>query len=951
MPRIRTGYSFRVAVGKIEDVIERLLVCNYSKAPITDRASTFGFVKWDKLCKKKNIEPVFGVEIGVTSSPNAKKISADYWTFIAIDSIIPVNKILELATTQFRYEPLLTYTQAMQAQGLFKIIGHRSDLNEIQPQENTFIGLSPSTSKGYINEAIKKGFQFIAISDNKYCNSTEDDKKLYEIICGKGASTQSYDQYIQNPDQWMKSVKDKTSDEIIKSAVLNFEKVLGASNAKLVKGELLKPEKPKPLLEMCIEGAKKIGVDLSNPVYDERLKRELGLISEKKFEDYFYIITDMVQWARARMLVGPARGSSCGSLVCYLLEITTVDPIPFGLIFERFISTDRDDLPDIDIDFSDTKRHLVFEYLVQKYGADRVAKLGTVNTYAGPGALNEAGVALQIPKWKFSSVSENLLKKAEGDARALDTLADTFATVKSGQALINEFPEIGIVTRMEGHPRHFSQHAAGIILTEDSVSNYVAVDRRTGATHCDKKDAEILNLLKVDVLGLTQLSIFEYALELAGLDRLTLEKIPLDDPTAFKVLNDKKFSGIFQFGASLQSISNQFNVETLNDIVSITSLARPGALASGGAHEWVKRKNKVKDITYYHEMFESYLKDTLGVITYQEQVMEICRHIGDFSWSEVTEIRKAISKSLGKEHLNKWEELFKTNAIKKGGNPLLMQKAWDDICTYGSYGFNKSHAVAYGLISYQCLWLKAHYPFEFAAATLSFQESPDMKLNLLREIVDEGYEYLPVDADISTDKWTVGHKDGKKILIGSLNDVKGIGPKTISSILSARARGEKIPSKAEKLLKNAKTDIDSLSPIKDAFKKLLPNPSEMNIHTPPTRIKDIRISSEDYDVVLFCVFSKISPRDENDPEKVKKRGRKVGESESTSLMLKMTDDTDTVLGKISGLDYENIGKPIVDRGKPGRFLYAVKGTVWGNGSFKMVMVKKVKYIGDIKETK
>ena len=620
MPRIRTGYSFRAATGKIEAVMDRLKACKYSAAPITDRASCFGWVRWAKLAKKAGLKPVFGLELGVTDSLNAKKVTLDYWTFIAKDSLVPLHELFELATTQFRYEPLITYEQAQEAQGLFKIVGHRSKLELVKPDPDLFIVLAPSCAKGYITKALAADHQLIACSDNKY--TLKEDKTMYEVIVGRGASVQTYDQHIQTYSEWLESIGDKTSEDACAVAVMNRERVLKGSTADLKKSTLLQPKKPQTLRAMCEEGARLLKCDLTNPVYAARLEKELRLIDEKKFEDYFYIIADLVQWARARMIVGPARGSSCGSLVCYLLRITTVDPIPYALIFERFIDINRTDLPDIDIDFSDRQRHLIFEYMAKKYGADHIARLGTVAMYKAPSAIKEAGTALQVPKWKCDAVVDSLLKRSAGDSNALDVLKDTFETMQAGKELIEEYPEMMLAAKMEGHPRHYSQHAAGIVLTQEPVNRFVAIDRRTGATQCDKKDAEELNLLKIDALGLTQLSVFEYALELAGLDRLALEKIPLDDPAAFKVLSDAKFCGIFQFnGMALQSIVKQFEVTCLNDIVSVTALARPGPLSSGSAQEWVYRKKGVNTVLYPHKMFEPYLKDTLGIVTYQEQVM------------------------------------------------------------------------------------------------------------------------------------------------------------------------------------------------------------------------------------------------------------------------------------------------------------------------------------------
>jgi hypothetical protein len=437
-------------------------------------------------------------------------------------------------------------------------------------------------------------------------------------------------------------------------------------------------------------------------------------------------------------------------------------------------------------------------------------------------------------------------------------------------------------------------------------------------------------------------------LELANLSRDFIEKIPLDDKSAFRVLNEKKFSGIFQFnGTALKSITSQFPVDSFNDIVSITALARPGPLASGGAHEWIKRKTGQNAITYPHPVFEPYLRDTNGIVIYQEQVMEIARNVGGLLWSDVTALRKAMSKSLGKEYFDQFGDPWKAGAISKGVDPKDAEKVWDDLCAYGSWSFNKSHSVAYGMISYWCCWLKAHHPFEFAAATLSHEHDPDRQILLLREMADEGFEYAPVDKEYSTNKWSVGWRNGKKFLVGPLSSVKGIGPRMVNAILGARARGEKMPDRAEKLLANPQTPIDSLFPIRDAFRRLLPDPAERNIFSPPTSVKEILTKDNGHVVLVFCTFESINPRDENEIVQIAKRGYEIKDGFTASLNLQIKDDSGIIFGKIDRWKFSKIGKEIVDRGGAGKNLYAVKGRVSGSSTFRMISVDVVRYIGRI----
>ena len=937
--RIRTGYSFRSAVGHLEEVAARLEEANYPVLPMTD-TSAFGWTRWKKIAEEAEMKPVFGLEIGVSESPQAKKPIVDRWTFIAKDDLAPLNRLFEMATRQFRYEPLLTYDQAINAEGIFKIVGHRSNLNEIDPgTEDLFIALSPSVSKGYFNLARSKDFQFIEASDNVFTNSG--DMGFYQVVCGRGASPQSYPQYIMDRDEWFNYMLRICDGPALNSARENFEYVADNSTAELRKAEMFKPERPDTLRGLCRQGAVDLNVNLNDPVYSARFEKELALITEKGFEDYFFIIADVVQWARKNMCVGPARGSSCGSLVCYLLKITTVDPIPYNLIFERFIDINRSDLPDIDIDFSDRKRELVFKYMEEKFGADHVARLGSVSLYKPKSALNEASGALDIPPWKVTALSESLIERKEGDSRALKALEDTLTTTPAGRLVLEKFPEIEIAARMEGHPRHATQHAAGVVLTNHPVSYYLPIDAKNGAVQCDRKDAETLDLLKIDALGLTQLSIFEDTLERIGKPFDFLDKIPLNDKAAFDQLNRGKFSGIFQFaGQALQGITKDVTVTDFEDIVAITALARPGPLDAGGAAAWVKIKRGEAELEYPHPIFEPILKNTLGIITYQEQIMQIAREVGGLPWPDVIALRKAMGKTLGQEAMNKFGDPWKKGAIENGVDPVVVERVWDEMIKYGSYAFNRSHAVAYGMVSYYCCWLKAHYPLEFAASALSHAHLPEEQIGLLRELANEGFDYIPVDKETSTDRWEIKGKT----LVGPATNVNGIGPKLMSQIMHSRQSGEPLPPRAEKLLDGAKTKIDSLYPITDRFLELMPDPRERNIHTRPIGINDIVLNGKFQEVLVFCTPASMRLKNENDEENVKRRGYKFTGPE-TALNLWLSDDTGTIFAKVDRFAFAKIGREIMDRGRAGKSLYAIKGKV--PPDFPMIKIDLIRYIGDM----
>lgn len=340
--RVRTGYSFKTAVGHLSDVNARLREIEAIAAPITDRDSTFGFRRWRDLCAKEGIKAVYGAEIGVVQTLGEKKPTPNHWTFLAKKALRPLNELIYEATSNPGRDPSLTQAQALGADGVFKMVGERATpeiIANLRGAPDVFLALSPSTPKILVRAAREAGLKMVATSDNYYPD--ENDLEFYRTALGKRAGTQSYAMHIVSDDEWRKAVEWVASPEEIEFALGIRNGILEECNAELKNATLLKPERPATLRELCERGALRTGTNLNDPVYAERLERELRLIEDKGFEDYFHILSEIVNWSKERMIVGPARGSSCGSLACYLLNITAIDPIPFGLLFERFIDINR----------------------------------------------------------------------------------------------------------------------------------------------------------------------------------------------------------------------------------------------------------------------------------------------------------------------------------------------------------------------------------------------------------------------------------------------------------------------------------------------------------------------------------------------------------------------------------------------------------------------------------
>jgi DNA polymerase III alpha subunit len=948
--RIRSEYSFRYVYGKISEVHNRVLQLGWGAAPISDRLSTFSFTNWDVLCKETNIKPIFGVEIGVSSMLGQSKPSISYWTFFAIDKLRSVNELVFQATSKSGSYPLLTYEEAMNAKDVIKIADHKVLLSEINEGDNFFIALSPSTPIGLFRAAKEKGYRFIASSDNVFTNA--EDKLPYHTLLYKNAETASYPQYILDDTEWREALPYVVTDEDAELAIVHRNLMMNICNAKLLKADVFVPQDKFSLKQMCIEGAWKLGVNLKDPIYEDRMKRELDLIYEKGFQDYFYIVADLVAHAKKHMIVGPGRGSSSGSLLCYLTGITTIDPIRFGLLFERFIDITRADLPDIDLDFSDLKRHLVFDYIKEKYGVGHVARLGSVLTYRPKSILNTAGMSLGIPKWLTDKVADTLIERSSKDSRALQSFEETFSDTEIGRKLLSEYPEISTVFDVEDHATNAGQHAAGIAITSGDVLDYVAIDGRTGAIMADKYDAEILNILKIDILGLSQLSVFERCLELIGKEPRNgfLESLPLDDQSAYDVLNKKNFSGIFQAnGKSLQILFQSIHTDRFDDLVAITSLSRPGPVAAGGAVRWTRKRMGTEPVSYHHPLLKEYLEVTYGEVVYQEQVMSICRDIGKMDFRGITKIRKAMSKSLGVEEMKTLGEPFKAGALQTGLSERTIDTIWAELIQMGAWSFNLSHAVSYSLITYYCCWLKAHYPVEFAAATLDNEYDPMKQLRLLRELDIEGIKYKSLDIEHSTDKWNIKVENDKKILVGPLTNIKGVGPVTVRKILDSRKPGGAPLSPAILTkLEEASTKIDSLTPIRDAINKLHPDLTKIKIISEPEPICDLYQGLRG-EHMIFGLVKRIQPRDWNDLHSIAKRdGRRI-QGQSWVLNLFMHDDTDEILCVINRNDYLTSGKKIEEIGGQGDALYAIKGYI--PPTFRMIDITGIRYLGKMSELK
>lgn len=528
-----------------------------------------------------------------------------------------------------------------------------------------------------------------------------------------------------------------------------------------------------------------------------RVRYERDLMEQKGFVDYFLVISDMVRWAKDNGIpVGPARGSAAASLVCYLLRITEVNPMVFpNLIFERFIDINRHDLPDVDLDFDDEQRWRVRDYLVRKYGAERVGNIGTFTMYRGKNSLDDVARVHRIPVWEVEQVKEGLLERSSGDLRATNTIEDSIAMFPKVAAVFERFPALRDAQRLEGNLKGFSVHAAGLVVANEPLTDSLAVytrevkDKQTGektrgqVLSIDKYDAEHIGALKIDALGLTTMGMIRRCLEMVGMTLKELYAVSLDDEKVYEGFRRNEVIGVFQFdGRAMRSVNREVQPDTFAEICDINALARPGPLHSGAAAEYIMAKHGKKKVERLHPVVSEITAHTQGQIVYQEQILRTVRELGGFTWEEAAHVRKLISKKQGEQAFNRLQEKFIAGCAERGVADVVGLRVWKQLVTAGAYAFNAAHCVSYGLLAYWTMWLKQNHPLEFYCAALQKYDPKTKGLDLLREATTKKILILPPHPRRSTATWRV-EKGG---LRAGLVQIPGIGESMAAGMLEYR---------------------------------------------------------------------------------------------------------------------------------------------------------------------
>ncbi len=833
-------YSLLDGLGTIDQLINTAKKQGASALALTDHGTMYGAIEFYQKCKKANIKPIIGMEAYITAgeitdrNPKEKpyhlvllaKDNIGYHNLLKLTSIAHLEgfyykprinwQILKehsqglIASTACLGGPLSRHLKAGQPQTakqnlkiLLDIFGKDNIYLEVQHQNYA--------EQKIVNEELKKiskeyNLPLLATNDIHYLN-TEDDQAHDVLLCIQTKHKQSDkdrmsyigEDYSMHDEKKMESL---FSD--MPEAVTNSKKLADKCNVEIELGVIQLPEYELPnsmtadeeLHRLCIEGLnkrynytnQKMPTDVK-----ERLEYELGIIKKTGYAAYFLIVQDFVNWAKQqKIIVGPGRGSAAGSLVSYLISITNLDPLTYDLIFERFLNPERVSMPDIDLDFADSRRDEVIAYVENKYGKNHVAQIITFGTMAARASVRDVG---RVLGYSYSYCDQ--IAKLIPMFMSLD---DSLRTVKELKKIYEEDAEaqrlLDMAKKLEGLARHSSTHACGVLITKDPLVNYVPLqyassDDQTIISQYSLHPIEDLGLLKMDFLGLKNLTILEQSIKIIEATKnvkIDIDNIPLDDKHTFALLQRAETTGVFQLeSGGMKRYLKQLKPTELEDIIAMVALYRPGPMEF--IPDFVAGKHGRKKINYLHPKLEPILKNTYGIAIYQEQIMRIANDLAGFSYGQADVLRKAVGKKI-KKLLDQQEETMVAGMIKNGIDKKTANKIWDFIIPFARYGFNRSHAACYAMIAYQTAYLKSNYPEAFMAALLSSdQDNIDRVTIEINECRKMGIEVLPPDVNESFAKFAVVESKAPKkmgeIRFG-LNAIKNVGHNISRVIIDER---------------------------------------------------------------------------------------------------------------------------------------------------------------------
>ena len=839
---VHTEYSLLDGAARIKDLVKAAKEQNMKALAITDHGVMFGVLDFYKEAKKHGIKPILGCEVYVAPrSMQDKEVKIDdshYHLVLLAENNEGYQNLLHLVslgfTEGFYYKPrvdketLRKYSkglialsacyagevaQAIVKSDLEEAKRVASEYNNIFGQGNFYLELQnhflqdqAEINNGVIAIANELGIPLVATNDLHYVK--RDHAKVQDVLlCIQTGKTVDEENRMKFETEEFYL---KTYDEMrllfgeVPEALENTVRISERCQVDFDFSQLHMPNYPIPeshtidsyLQELCLEGAKpRYGQTLDETVVN-RLNYELEVIKKMGYSGYFLIVWDFVNFARQNnILVGPGRGSAAGSIVAFVLGITNIDPLKYDLLFERFLNPERVSMPDIDIDFCFERRGEVIDYVVNRYGSERVAQIITFGTMAARAAIRDVGRALNLPYGEVDKVA----KLIPGELGiTIDKALEMSSDLKHLYENSDQIKElIDMANALEGMPRHASTHAAGVVIAKEELTKYAPLYKTSEgviSTQFAKETVEEIGLLKMDVLGLRTLTVMRDAL--VNIKRyynesVDIDHIPLDDLKTFELLSRGEGVGVFQLESSgMRGILKDLKPERLEDIIALVALYRPGPLGSGMVEDFVKNKHGQGTTTYLHPDLEPILKDTYGVILYQEQVMRIASDLAGFTLGEADLLRRAMGKKKP-QIIADLRNKFVQGAINKNIDQVIAGQIFDLMEFFAGYGFNKSHSAAYALVSYQTAFLKANYPLAFMAALLTnVMGNSDKVVGYIEECKKMGIQVLRPDVNESFETFTIV---GEKLRFG-LAAVKNVGHNAIENIISIREQEGKFES-------------------------------------------------------------------------------------------------------------------------------------------------------------
>jgi DNA polymerase-3 subunit alpha len=837
---LHTEWSLLDGSIRIKDLVPRLLEYGYLGCAITDHGTLFGLVHFYKALKEANLKPLLGCEFYLApgSRFEKNKKNADYFHLILIaKNEAGYKNLIKLGSKAylegFYYKPridkdlLKEYSEGLIALSAclegeipkLLLLGEKDKAKEAALFYKQLFGedlylevqFNDLPEQKKVNELMLElgeelGIKVVGTTDSHYLD--RDSFKAHEVLLCIQTNSRLDDpkRFRFNTDKLflpspadLEELASSYPKEVLDNTFEVYEKV----NLELKLGEPIFPRAKLPdaetaesyLVKKARQGLERRLAELesqgklaaSKEGYWKRLEMELEVIIEKGYASYFLIVSDFIEWARAKGIpVGPGRGSAAGALTSYALYITNLDPIRWGLLFERFLNKERPSLPDIDVDFCMERRDEVIEYVAKTYGQEYIAKIATFGSLSARQAIRDVGRVLGFKPKEIDPIAKMITPGPQTTLQE-EVKRPEIQRLMESSPRIRELFEIAL--KLEGLPRHPSIHAAGVVISGVpvvEVAPLMKMDEDEVVVQYDMKASEAVGLIKFDFLGLKTLTIINNTLKLIKEEEgeeIDLNSIPLDDPKVFELLSSGETDGVFQLESEgMKDLLRRLKPTDFNDLIAVLALYRPGPLGGGLVDRYIETKHGRRAPEYPHPLLEPILKETYGVIVYQEQVMEIARALAGYTLGEADLLRRAIGKK-EKELMQNLKSDFIERAKSRGIAEEIAEKVFDLIEKFADYGFNKSHAGAYALLSYQTAYLKAHYPLYFLASILTYEVGKSEEVSKYLSVAERmKIKVLPPDVNKSGAGFIV---EGQALRLG-LQAIKNVGEEAVKEIISKR---------------------------------------------------------------------------------------------------------------------------------------------------------------------